>query len=270
MIFKVTAKKKLGISNTLKGFITALSIHKNTKIECTDDYELGNFDTILEDKFIYHPTKKQVEPFNTWRFLILKDEEALQQNIPDKFFKNKVELDNDKYKYLFTPNVSIDGNFNKKLIHPEVYHRIMCTIQMITFKPIIYKEVNKFNIDYNTTLGISVRTWTASHEKNVNRKYSFKSYKNAITNAFNKRIKTVILSIDNDSEKLETQYINFIQPFCDNIIIYREHNVNHLQYTIIKLLLLSKCGIFIGNRISTFTELVYWFNGCNQQIITTD
>jgi hypothetical protein len=86
------------------------------------------------------------------------------------------------------------------------------------------------------------------------------------------KINTIVLSIDNDSLELEEQYTGFLQTNYPhiNIIVYREceHNVNHLQYVIIKMLLLSKCGSFIGNRISTFSELVFWFSGCCQKVIT--
>ena len=257
-----------GISNTLKGFITALSIHNKTTIECDDDYELGNFDTILHDKYIFKPTSEQTEDFYSWRWLILKKEETLQQNIPDSFFDGKVNLNQNKYKHLFTGKVTIDGNFDKSLIHPVVYHRIMKSLCSIEFKPIIYKNVNRYDISFQTSLGISVRTWTASHEKNVNRKYKFEEYKKAIEDALSPTIKTIVLSIDNKSSKIEKSYVKLIESISSaNIIIFREEDVNHLQYSIIKLLLLSKCGILIGNKLSTFTELSFWFSGCNQKVI---
>jgi hypothetical protein len=142
----------------------------------------------------------------------------------------------------------------------------MKVIQSLVFKPIIYNEINKYNIDFEKTLGISVRTWTASHEYNINRKYSFEIYKNAINDvlAKNPSINTIVLSLDN--EIVESEYRELLKNY-PNIIIYRETNVNHLQYVIIKMLLLSKCGYFICNRISTFSELVFWFSECKQKVI---
>ena len=143
----------------------------------------------------------------------------------------------------------------------------MQAIAQIKFKPIIYQELNKYNIDFNTSLGISVRTWKASHEYNINRKYSFDIYKNAINLALeqNPSIKTVVLSLDN--EAVEPEYMELLNSYARlNVIIYRETNINHLQYVIIKMLLLSKCGYFICNRISTFSELVFWFSECKQKV----
>jgi hypothetical protein len=200
-----------GISNILKGFITALSIHNKTTIECDHDYELGNFDTVLHNKYIFKPTHEETVPFHTWRWLILKTEETLQEHIPDRFFDGKLILNDNKYKPLFTGNVTIDGNFDKSLIHPVVYHRIMKAICSIEFKPIIYKNVDQYNIDFKSSLGISVRTWSASHEKNVNRKYDFKEYKKEILKAISHNIKTIVLSIDNKSSKIEKSYVKLIE-----------------------------------------------------------
>ena len=268
VVVKITPKEGEGISNTLKCFITALSINDKTYLE-SNDYELGNFDTVLHNKFIFKQTNEQVVPFHTWRWLILKKEESLQENIPDSFFDGKLVLNDNKYKHLFTGKVCIDGNFDKSLIHPVVYHRIMSAICSIQFKPMIYKIINKYDIDFQTSLGISVRTWKASHEKNVKRKYDFKEYKKSIVNVLSPNIKTIVLSIDNDSPIIENSYVRLIKSISPaQIIIYRETDVNHLQYVMIKLLLLSKCGILIGNKLSTFTELTFWFSGCNQEVIS--
>jgi hypothetical protein len=208
-----------------------------------------------------------IEPFSSCRWLILKKEEDIQRDLPYEYSNyNAVDLNNPKYTHIFTPKVTIDHYYDRTLIHDDVYFRFMKVIQSIVFKPIIYNEINKYNIDFEKTLGISVRTWTASHEYNINRKYSFEIYKNAINDvlAKNPSINTIVLSLDN--EIVESEYRELLKNY-PNIIIYRETNVNHLQYVIIKMLLLSKCGYFICNRISTFSELVFWFSECKQKVI---
>lgn len=44
-----------GLGNVLRGFITALSIHKNTKLRNRHDYILGNYSSILSEEHIYSP-----------------------------------------------------------------------------------------------------------------------------------------------------------------------------------------------------------------------
>jgi len=269
-IFKVHVPNGAGIGNTLKGFISGLTVNPNTKIECNPRYILGNFDTVLDEKYILTEIDKQtnvIEHFSSCRWLILKKEEDIQRDLPYEYSNyNAVDLNNPKYTHIFTPKVTIDHYYDRTLIHDDVYFRFMKVIQSLVFKPIIYNEINKYNIDFEKTLGISVRTWTASHEFNINRKYSFEIYKNAINDvlAKNPSINTIVLSLDN--EIVESEYRQLLKNY-PNIIIYRETNVNHLQYVIIKMLLLSKCGYFICNRISTFSELVFWFSECKQKVI---
>jgi hypothetical protein len=269
-IFKVHVPNGAGIGNTLKGFISGLTVNPNTKIECNPRYILGNFDTVLDEKYILTEIDKQtnvIEPFSSCRWLILKKEEDIQRDLPYEYSNyNAVDLNNPKYTHIFTPKVTIDHYYDRTLIHDDVYFRFMKVIQSLVFKPTIYNEINKYNIDFEKTLGISVRTWTASHEYNINRKYSFEIYKNAINDvlAKNPSINTILISLDN--EIVESEYRELLKNY-PNIIIYRETNVNHLQYVIIKMLLLSKCGYFICNRISTFSELVFWFSECKQKVI---
>jgi hypothetical protein len=273
IIFKVHIPFGAGIGNTLKGFISGLSINPNTKLECNPHYILGNFDSVLENPHILLESdvnQCRIEPFSSCRWLILKSEESIQKDCPYEYSNyNVVDLNNQKYAILFTPKVTIDHNYNRSFIHDTVYNRFIKAILSIKFKPIINNEVNKYNINFDTTLGISVRTWTATHEHNIRREYSFDTYKNTIIQTITKnpQINTIVLSVDNNNA--ETQYTDFINTNYPNmnIIIYRETNVNHLQYVIIKMLLLSKCGYFICNRISTFSELVFWFNECRQEVI---
>lgn len=270
IIFKPHIPNCAGIGNTLKGFISGLSINENTKIEINQSYILGNFETVLDDKHILSSTDYNnfiVEPFSSWRFLILKEEEEIQQDFPNEYSDyNCVNFNNQKFIHLFTPKVTIDNNYKRELINDKVYDRFMNAIKKIKFKDIIINEINKYNFEFENTLGISVRTWKSIHEQDVNRSYDENIYKNVISDVLsnNKNINKVFLSVDN-TDYLE-EYIDFLKKFNVEIIIYKNPDVNYLQYVIIKMLLLSKCGYFIGNRISTFSELVFWFSECKQKV----
>ena len=275
ILFKVHVPNGAGIGNTLKGFISGLTVNNNTKIECNPRYILGNFDSILDSKYILSTqdiNNNTVESFSSCRWLILKEEENIQKDLPYEYSNyNEVDLNNSKYKHLLTSKVTIDHYYNRSLISDCVFERFMKVIKSIKFTDIIYDEVNKFNkFNFDTTLGISVRTWNASHEHNVGRKYSFDTYKNTIldTLTINPQIDSVFISFDNES--VEKEYTDLIKNINSNIklTIYREHEhaINHLQYVMIKVLLLSKCGYFICSRISTFSELVFWFSECKQDV----
>jgi len=52
------------------------------------------------------------------------------------------------------------------------------------------------------------------------------------------------------------------------IVLDKSDSMNDIQYAIIKALTLSHCNYFIGNRISTFSELVFWFSKFHTKVYT--
>jgi hypothetical protein len=110
-------------------------------------------------------------------------------------------------------------------------------------------------------LGVSVRTWKSHHENGINRAYNPNIYRDKITEVLQANpIISVILSIDNET---------YVDPYLDlpNMIILRKPaHFNDIQFAVYKMLVLSHTNYFIGNRISTFTELVFWFSKHNTKV----
>jgi len=254
---------KLGIGNVLKNLISALSVNDDTVIECYDNYSYGQYQTILDDKFIFKgPSNKRLEKVTTCRLLIHKHEEEFQDNIPggDWYIGG---LNNYKFSYLFSYSRKIDTNYDPLKIHPLVKNRIFATIDKIIFKPIVIDMVNSISEPFKLkrTLGLSIRTWKASHENNINRAYNFETYKDKIIEVLDKHndINMIVISIDNHT--FLDKYIElFKEKNIETIILNKSENINDIQYAIIKVLVLAKCNYCIGNRISTFSELIFWFS----------
>ena len=133
----------------------------------------------------------------------------------------------------------------------------------------VHREVGQYRIRRNNALAVSVRTWTAAHEHVIGRSYSFEAYAAAIreTLSANRQIDTILLSLDNDQHA--RQYEDLISGFNVTVVTLRfdEHKSNYLQHIVAKVLLMSKCAYFICNRISTFSELVFWFAECKQHVL---
>lgn len=263
--------ERLGIGNILKCLISALSVNDDTVIECYDDYIYGQYDTILDDKFIYRgQTDKQLEIIYTCRLLILKNEENLQKDLPnEEWFLGG--LNNPKFHYLFSFSKRIDWYYDTNLIDTNIKNRIFQSIDKIIFKPIIYDIVNQTSNKFKNdkTLGISIRTWKGIHEISINRLYNFETYIHKIEEILNihKEINMIVLSIDN------LEFINkYIEYFknrnIEYIILEKSSDINDIQFAISKGLILSKCNYFIGNRSSTFTELVFWFSKHSIKVYT--
>jgi len=251
---------KLGIGNIFKCLISALSVHSDTVIQCYPDYIYGTYDTILDKRFIYSGTTKELEKVYTCRLLILKDEEDHQMDLPtEEWYIGGLE--NPRFHHFFSFSKRIDWNYDLSKISPKVQQRLFRVIDQIQFTDMVYHEVEQWAHRIpSTSLGVSIRTWKASHEQGVHRPYEFSWYRDAIKKVgdLHPDCTTVVLSIDN-SLFLEP-YLEWLREQNKEVLILeRKAHWNPIQYAIIKVLVLARCPFFIGNRISTFTELVFWF-----------
>jgi hypothetical protein len=241
-----------GIGNVLKGFISAYSIYDNTVIECNKDYIFGNYDKILNNKHIYNnENKENKEYFYTCRLMVLKEEEKYQQHIPNEFWHTD-RGGNSFISNFFSDNTLIDWNYDQS---------------KISFNHIVFNEYNLLKDilnKYKNKLGVSIRTWKSSHESGIDRAYSVDIYKEKIKEVLNNNpIDCILLSFDNN-DYIE-EYISYLSSIYDKDKIYVLNNIinkdlDPLQKVIIKIFLLSDCKHFIANRISTFSELVFWFS----------
>jgi len=263
---------RLGIGNILKCLITMLSINDDVKIVCAPDYVYGNYDTILEDRFIYQNqvTSKEVVRVYTCRFLLLYYEEAIQNDLPNE----EVTIDPihpTLFHWYFSKRNRIDWYYDPSLVHPYVRQRIFESIDKIKWKPIVMETVDQWHKAFSSqvALGLSIRTWTASHEVNIHRPYSSEVYQQTIARVIQEHpeIQTFVISIDNPN--CLPDYIDHLSktyPSRSIIILSHLPHLNPIQYAITKAFTLSKCAYFIGSRISTFSELVYWFGRCKSVV----
>ena len=263
-------KSKLGIGNIIKCLISALSVNPDTVIQCYPDYQYGAFDTILDDRFIFKGKgAKELEKVYTCRLLVLRHEEY-QQDIPsEEWYVGGLE--NPRFHYLFSFTKRIDWNYDASLVDDRVKQRIFRVIDSIRFTDMVYHEVRRITMQFDSscTLGVSVRTWKASHEHNIDRPYEFGWYREQMERALADRpeIRTVVLSIDN---------VTFLEPYlawCHArglhvTVLDKLAYWNDIQYALIKVLVLARCAACIGNRQSTFTELVFWFGKCTSRVYT--
>jgi hypothetical protein len=262
-IIKDYDKEALGPGNIIKCLISALSVNEDTVVQSYNQYSLGLYDTVLDDKFIYKgQTDKELERVETCRLLILRSEEEFQEDLPAH--ENWLGgLNNPKFHHLFSFCRRIDSRFEPEKIHPIVRDRIFGVIDKILFKPIIYEKVEKLSESFQTniTLAISIRTWKANHETDIHRQYDFNIYKDKILEVLNqhKEINKIVVSIDNHNYLQD--YITFFEEHkLDYILLTKDDDMNDLQYSIVKALTMAKCKYCIGNRLSTYIELIYWFS----------
>jgi hypothetical protein len=82
----------------------------------------------------------------------------------------------------------------------------------------------------------------------------------------NNNIKNVLLSIDN--EEYLHEYTELFKNYknINLFILKKPDHLNDTQFAILKVMILSKCNFLIANRISTFTELIFWFSKCKIKV----
>jgi hypothetical protein len=271
-----------GIGNVLKCFITGLSANPNTQIECNPNYIFGNYDTVLDRKHIFQEgslqdeqngAKMKNEYIYTSRLLVLAEEESHQSHIFSDENQEYNGTGNMAYNFLYSPNVLIDYNYDPDRICDKVKQRIISVIQAIQFSMLIHDRVYRntsLMVSGGKRLGISIRTWRSFHEHGIERPYNFETYANKILEVLNEvpDIQTIVLSLDNHS--VEKQYLDLVEQFGKRVVVLRRDDgdicINPLQHSVIKMLTLARCEYLICNRISTFSELVFWFGGCKAKV----
>jgi len=255
-----------GIGNSLKSFISGLSICDDTKIVDNPRSALGNFHSVLEGCFMFDNSSPRIL-FDTWRFLVLKTEELDQPNLPnDQSHETGIHPLTQKALPIFSEVSKIDLYYDRSLIHDRVYNRIMRAIDKIQWRDTVLDEVALIHSRFvYPVCGVSVRTWKAPHEKNIRRPYDPRIYKDAIQKVVATEYpQTFFVSYDN--EEAAKDYADCFQ--APRLITYpRSPAINETQHAVIKMLLLSKCNIFICNRQSTYSELAFWFSRCTQKVI---
>jgi hypothetical protein len=264
----------LGIGNVLKNLITALSINDDTVIQCYSEYVYGHYDMVLDPKFIYDPhketTKEQVR-VHTCRLLLLYYEEEYQADLPNE--ETVVDtIHPTLFHWYFSYTRRIDWHYDPSLVDERVRNRILEAIHKIVFLPVIHEAVSAWTqLFHGPTLGVSIRTWTAAHEGVIPRAYAFEVYRDRIAGVMraHPEIRTLVVSVDNPS--VIGQYMTELTatyPRCAFVVLQKPAELNPIQYAVCKALTLAKCTHFIGNRISTFSELVYWFGECKPIVHT--
>ena len=185
-MFEIQALDNVGLCNILKSLITYSSVGE-TIISGNDKIK-----TILDSKYIKTYQENTTLVF-TWRFLLL--------NIEREQVHFSTEFDYDNYiGNLFITDKYIDLCYDRSFICETVKNRILKSINNIQYNKEFIDVVSSFknNMKINNSLALSIRTWKALHEKDINRPYNFNEFKNKIIDVCNNnKVDIIYISIDN-------------------------------------------------------------------------
>jgi hypothetical protein len=238
-----------GLSNRLKNLISVLRLCDKSKSTFLQ------FNDIFENDFVTLDTSFQYIPLCTWRILV-NDSDI---EIPDNFNKATLDLPERHIKCR-----DVDSEFDRI---PMVFReKILNILESFSIKKQIIDIVDDFK--FNNITGIHVRTWYSTYHSEYDDWSKFlrsKSNENYLIN-FEKILtntnQKIFLSCDDFKLKF------YLKNKYSNLITYdRTDTLSDVQNDFIDMLLLSKCNILYGTRLSTFTEMSWWFSKCNQTVI---
>lgn len=229
-----------GLANRIKTYMSCFSRFDEVRtLKDADTYMFSNIKMCSENEF------NKYSHFDNWR-LYLSDEDL-------KYRKEYKHID---LLYENTPKYFI----NKYL---EVIDKLKINEDILEY-------VKDFSEDWNNIIGLHIRSWYCDR-KNWHS---------------NELFETVINTLDTNSKIFlcgdNKEVIDYFQHiYGDRIIIHDQEKYSHphlaesghnndIQTNVdafIDLLLLSKCDTIIGTYASTFSEVAWWFGGCNSKVI---
>jgi len=229
-----------GLANRIKTYLSCLSQFDEVRtLKDADTYIFSNVELCSEHEFNNCPH------FNNWRL-----------HLSDSDLEHRKEYKYIDLLYDKTPKYFID--------------KYLKVIDQLKINNDILEYVENFSKDWENTIGLHIRSWYCDR-KNW---HSNSLFENAI-DSLNSNSK-IFLCGDN---KDVIDY--FLEKYGNRVVIHDQEKYSHphlaesghnndIQTNVdafIDLLLLSKCDIIVGTYASTFSEVAWWFSGCNAKVI---
>jgi len=272
---KFTVEILTGLGNVLKSFVSALSIADANILPRFDTRFDADYRQILDSNLICAGPHEFGTSFVTARFLILKSEEAEQDDLVNdaKIWGDHPNIANKQLAPMFSTH-SIDWFYDRDLVSDSVYERIQKGISKVAWTPEVLSEVDDVCKDFEgPVLGVQIRTWghqwdptnCINIQDGVPRGYNFETYKDAIDRVL-PDVKTVFLT--SDREDVLQKYEDYLKTKDVKVITHTQApHMSHLQHSAASMLIGAKCDNLVVSRLSTFAECMWWFGGCKAKVI---
>lgn len=259
----------IGPGNDIKSMLSAFRFFEYFYVQDDDGRKLMNkqYTNFLPSAHNY-----PVKNFRTWRILCNDVEDAHVRHIVAPFpltQEEKSVLRQDWPSAKFG-NTSIDNVYEE--IPETVRQTILHDIRRFPFDP-VYTELAKNvfgNASRATSLALSLRTWSSDRytEVSLGRTYHKARYDELLNHVLSLgTMETIFISCDQDAA-----LNNFVQGIDSKYNIVRIDNAPEIkgmsltESSYVKMRIMSFCGYLIGDKISTFVELVWWFSECQQKL----
>ena len=261
--------KKVGLSNYLKSIFSCYrlnQIYNKGLVPCVYGFNNDNFKTLFDcDNLVYNDSLEfklhsldsfdkvrdlvGVSPYIlsfTWRFY-LSDEDRVNCKPFGK-----------EWYYWDDPN-SIDFKFTS--IPQNMIDLYLGVISNFPIRKKLLDWVDHLSHKIGEVrLGVHIRTWRGEDKIYNNRFNHYLSTKQEIIDSINQSDHNKVLICSDDLVEVEdlVKYISGKEFF----FYINRKDFTQLENDFCELLLLSRSMDFIGSLNSTFSELVWWYGGC--------
>lgn len=240
-----------GLCNRIKNLISVLRLSPHSKSTFLQ------FNNIFDNDFTTLDPNIKYKDLCTWRIIVNDDD----VEIPINFNTNTLDLpERDKMCR------DIDSEYER--IPMEFRNKIIKIIDQFIIKKEIQSVLDQYN--FKNTNACHIRTWWSTYHKEYDDWSKFLKSKSNLDYLSNfEKI------ISNTNEKIfvacdDYNFKNYLKMKYKNIITYERNEIfNDVQNDFIEVQLLSKCNILYGTKLSTFSEMSWWFSRCNQKVLFT-
>jgi len=256
-----------GLCNKLKCLLSAMRFTNLGNISQT----WTNFNELYTNN-ISIITKKKEHYIQTWKLIVLHHDikydndinTYTSNNIDNTSRANSKEFCESSFD-TFISDKSIDFKYdnipiNIQNLYIDLLKCLEIKKELLDIIKLISKQFNK------NTISVHIRSWISDkwndNSKKLHNQYFDINKIIRYMNQYNIDKTTFFLSSDND------KYIELLKQHFNNIITYNpDKSLTNQQNAFIDLLLLSKNKLILGNSISTFTEMAWWYSNCNSKVI---
>lgn len=244
-------------ANKYKSLLSCLATGITTRANL-----LAEFNQLLDSDAFAAPNSKGYK-VGTWRLLVTQeDEKLLDDRFLDKF-PERFDTNSPEFHALYSKRHVIDGFYNQ--IPKPIQRRILLAQTWVPWSPQM-KSLLEAVPQMHRIIGVSVRTWKASHDTcqlSAYRAQSFKPEKYLeIIKEYENKVEGIFFSFDNpDAEKY------FKDVKIPRIKYSPPPSLTPIQRAAVEAQILGNCGLIIGDKLSTFPEVAWWLGQCRADII---
>lgn len=270
-----------GIGNQIKKLISAKRLHPNSQTD------LGYFNDLFKNQNLYHNGNREGIPMCTWRLLVFPEDIEIPEGFNVSTTGKEITTNNkfdwyDQYSHWsFNENgKNVDCEYLK--IPTQFTDKILKIINdHFIINPNIQHWVDEFNLKYPNFSSIHIRSFNSDDfcknganrggDNNPRAKARNEYYNNvqkSLIYNYIDNLKNNLIYISSDNRKeIELVKARFPEKtFVHYTDVFNKPFESDYCNDFLDMILLSKGKEMILCRISTYSEVAWYFSKCNQNI----